>query len=50
MPALMVTDTAPFRDPHYHLASDTADRLDYERMARLTSGLAHVLGAPPPSP
>ena len=43
VPALMVTDTAPFRDPHYHLSSDTAERLDYERMARLTSGLAHVV-------
>ena len=27
-PALMVTDTAPFRYPHYHLASDTPDKVD----------------------
>ena len=39
----MVTDTAPFRDPHYHLPSDTPERLDYERMARLVTGLAAVV-------
>ena len=41
--ALMVTDTAPFRYPHYHEASDTPDRLDYERMARVVSGLQAVV-------
>lgn len=39
-PAVMVTDTAPFRYPHYHLASDTPDKLDYERFARVVDGLA----------
>jgi hypothetical protein len=29
----MVTDTAYLRNPYYHTAEDTADRLDYERMA-----------------
>ncbi len=32
-PALMITDTSFYRNPHYHLASDTADKLDYRRMA-----------------
>ncbi len=41
-PALMVTDTAPFRYPHYHEPSDTPDKLDYGRMARVVSGLARV--------
>ena len=41
-PALMVTDTALFRNPHYHTPGDTADRLDYERMARVTEGLVGV--------
>jgi Zn-dependent M28 family amino/carboxypeptidase len=41
--ALMVTDTALFRNPHYHLYSDTADTLDYERMARVVNGLAKVV-------
>ncbi len=27
-PAIMVTDTAPFRYPHYHEATDTVDKLD----------------------
>ena len=38
--ALMVTDTAPYRYPHYHRASDTPDRLDYEALAEVTRGLA----------
>lgn len=41
-PALMVTDTALFRYPHYHGASDTPDKLDYARLARVTAGLARV--------
>ena len=43
-PAIMVTDTAPFRYPHYHDASDTPQQLDYTGMARVTSGLAKVVG------
>ncbi|MFO7983869.1 MAG: M20/M25/M40 family metallo-hydrolase [Desulfuromonadales bacterium] len=39
-PALMVTDTAPFRYPHYHSSSDTADKLDYNSLSRVTKGLA----------
>lgn len=42
-PALMVTDTAPFRYSHYHQPSDTPDKLDYGRMARVVSGLARVV-------
>jgi hypothetical protein len=41
--AAMITDTAPFRNPHYHRASDTIDRLDFERMARAVAGLEHVV-------
>jgi hypothetical protein len=43
VPALMVTDTAPFRDPHYYRASDTPERLDYDRIARLVTGLTEVV-------
>ena len=39
IPALMVTDTAPFRYPHYHTPRDTPERVDYERLARVVSGL-----------
>ena len=42
-PALMVTDTAYHRNPHFHLPSDTPDKLDYERMADVTLGLAGML-------
>jgi Zn-dependent M28 family amino/carboxypeptidase len=42
-PALMVTDTAPFRYPHYHTREDTPDKVDYERLARVTDGLARML-------
>ena len=41
-PALMVTDTAPFRYPHYHKRTDTPDKIDYERLARVVAGLARV--------
>ncbi len=49
-PAFLVTDTLPFRDPYYHTAGDTADRLDYARMALVAQGLKGVLtdlGSPP---
>jgi Zn-dependent M28 family amino/carboxypeptidase len=42
-PALMVTDTAPFRYPHYHEASDTPDKIDHDRLARVAAGLAAVI-------
>jgi Zn-dependent M28 family amino/carboxypeptidase len=42
-PAIMVTDTALFRYPHYHLPSDTPDKLDYERLARITKGLERMV-------
>jgi Zn-dependent M28 family amino/carboxypeptidase len=42
-PAVMVTDTAPFRYPHYHAAEDTPDKLDYERLARVVAGLERVI-------
>lgn len=41
--AAMVTDTAPFRYPHYHSRDDTPDKVDYERLARVIAGLEHVV-------
>ena len=41
--AVMVTDTAPYRYPHYHATSDTPDKLDYDRLARCVTGLFAVL-------
>jgi hypothetical protein len=42
-PAVMVTDTAPFRYPHYHTLRDTPDKLDYDRLARVVLGLEAVV-------
>jgi hypothetical protein len=38
-PALMVTDTAPFRYPHYHKPSDTPDKLRYGFLNGVVEGL-----------
>ncbi|MFD8818466.1 M28 family peptidase, partial [Streptomyces sp. NPDC059627] len=40
VPALMVTDTANFRNPHYHRPTDVADTLDYRRLAAVASATA----------
>ena len=42
-PAIMITDTAPFRYPHYHLPSDTPEKLDYDRFALVVSGMEKVI-------
>lgn len=44
-PGLMVTDTADFRYDYYHELQDTPDKLDYDRTARVTAGLAQVIHA-----
>ena len=43
IPAFMVTDTAPFRNPHYHRKSDTPDTLDFERLALVVEALEKTL-------
>ncbi len=42
-PGIMITDTAPFRYPHYHSAADTPDKLDYDRFALVVSGMQKVI-------
>ena len=42
-PAVMITDTAFFRNKNYHKPSDTADTLDYDRMAEVVKGLYGVI-------
>ena len=42
-PAVMVTDTAFYRNPHYHTKLDTWDTLDYARMHQAVDGLYQVL-------
>ena len=43
LPALMVTDTAYFRNPNYHTLADRAETLDYGFMAKLVESLTLVL-------
>ena len=43
VPAVMWTDTAEFRNPHYHQATDTPDTLDYEFMAEVAKLLVSVV-------
>ena len=42
-PAIMVTDTAPFRYPYYHSSNDTPDKLDYDRFKLVVSGMQKVI-------
>jgi hypothetical protein len=45
--AVMITDTAFFRNPNYHEAGDTPETLDYAKMASVVAGLAeYVLSGP----
>ena len=41
----MATDTAFYRNPHYHTSEDTADKLSYPELARATDGLARTFAA-----
>lgn len=40
---IMVTDTAPFRYPHYHKKTDTADKINYSELAKVVEGLKFVV-------
>ena len=37
--AVMITDTAFYRNLNYHTAQDTAEKLDYKRMALVVEGV-----------
>jgi Zn-dependent M28 family amino/carboxypeptidase len=43
-PAVTVTDTASFRNPHRHRSEDTEEKLDFARMARVVAGLEGAIG------
>ncbi|MBI4345464.1 MAG: M28 family peptidase [Elusimicrobia bacterium] len=45
-PAVLLSDTAFFRNPNYHQESDLPETLDYEKMARVTRALVRVLSRP----
>jgi hypothetical protein len=42
-PAIMVTDTAIFRNPHYHEHSDAIATIDYVRLATVTIGIQSII-------
>jgi Zn-dependent M28 family amino/carboxypeptidase len=42
-PAIMITDTAFYRNPRYHTTGDTPETLDYARMAQVVDGVRAAL-------
>lgn len=44
-PAVMLTDTSFFRNPHYHQPTDTPNTLDYDRTAPVIDGVEGVVRA-----
>jgi Zn-dependent M28 family amino/carboxypeptidase len=42
-PAIMLTDTALFRYPHYHTFRDTPDKVDMEKLARVVKGIEYMI-------
>jgi Zn-dependent M28 family amino/carboxypeptidase len=41
--AVMITDTAFYRNPNYHQVTDRPETLDYERMAHVVTGVSAAL-------
>jgi Zn-dependent M28 family amino/carboxypeptidase len=44
-PALMVTDTSFFRNPHYHASTDTLETLNLDFMAKICEGVIRAVFA-----
>jgi hypothetical protein len=42
-PAIMLTDTAPYRYPHYHTFRDTPDKVDGDKLARVVKGIERMI-------
>jgi hypothetical protein len=42
IPAVMVTDTALYRYPHFHTHTDTPEKIDYAGLARVVAGIERV--------
>jgi hypothetical protein len=43
LPAMMITDTAYFRNPNYHTPNDLPETLNYKAMAEVVTGIYHML-------
>jgi hypothetical protein len=44
-PAIMITDTALYRYPHYHTPDDLPEHVDFARLARVVAGIRGVVEA-----
>jgi len=42
-PAIMITDTALYRSPHYHTPTDTYDKVNFNELAQVVNGLQKVI-------
>jgi len=42
-PAIMITDTAPYRYPAYHTSEDTPDKVEYEKMVYVVKGVEKMI-------
>lgn len=42
-PGVMITDTAPFRYPYYHLPGDLPEQINFDHIARIVTGLEGVV-------
>jgi hypothetical protein len=42
-PAIMISDSALFRNPNYHKLSDTPEKLNYESMSRVVIGIGKLV-------
>ena len=42
-PGILINDTNFLRYPHYHQSTDTIEHVDFERLARLTAGVARMI-------
>lgn len=43
MPAMMITDTAFYRNKHYHTEQDTLDKLNLDKMAQVIDGVVKMV-------
>jgi hypothetical protein len=39
----MITDTALYRYPYYHTVQDVPEHVDFDRLARVVTGLVDVI-------